>query len=175
MLPGSQILLVCLLASCATAGVGVRQAHAAGGSLLEQLPQEWHDDRGNATRLGEFQGRRVVFTMAYASCRRICPATIAHLKRLQSELDARGESAEFVIVGYDAAIDDPQTWHEYRESRGLTRDNWHFLIGTPESTAQFARRLGFGFWKYDRHVMHDYRIVVIGAGGTLEAEYGPNS
>jgi cytochrome oxidase Cu insertion factor (SCO1/SenC/PrrC family) len=98
--------------------------------------------------------------------------TMAHLQQLQSEIDAGGQSAEFVVIGYDPAVDDPQAWQQYRRSRGLSRDNWHFLTGTRTSTEQLAHRLGFSFWKYDRHVMHEYRIVVVDEHGKLAAEYG---
>jgi protein SCO1 len=170
-----RVVSSCLLATALAAGAVPNVARAADASVLSQLPQAWRDDRGREIRLAELAGRSVVVTMAYASCRRICPGTIAHLKRLQSEMDADGKPAEFVIVGYDPSVDDPQAWREYRESRGLTRENWHFLTGTPASTRQLARSLGFRFWKYDRHVMHDYRIVVLDERGALTAEYGPQS
>ena len=145
---------------------------AARKSLLEQLPQSWLDDQGRDTGLAEFRGRRVYITMAYATCRRVCPMTMEHLQALQSETDASGQPAEFVIIGYDPVVDDPQAWHQYRRSRGLLRDNWHFLTGTPKTVEQLAHRLGFTFWKYDRHVMHEYRIVVVDEHGKLAAEYG---
>jgi cytochrome oxidase Cu insertion factor (SCO1/SenC/PrrC family) len=148
---------------------------AAAAPLLEQLPQRWSDDQGRDIRLGDFRGRRVFFTMAFTSCRRICPMTMARLQELQRELDAGGQSAEFVIVGYDPAVDDPRAWRQYRRSRGLLRDNWHFLTGSVASTEQFARRLGFPFWKYDAHVMHDYRVVVVDERGELAAEYNPRT
>lgn len=141
-------------------------------SLLEQLPQSWLDDQGRDINLAEFRGRRIYFTMAYATCRRVCPMTMAHLQELQSETEASGQPAEFVIIGYDPTTDDPQAWQQYRRSRGLLRDNWHFLTGTPKTAEQLAHRLGFPFWKYDRHVMHEYRIVVVDEHGKLAAEYG---
>lgn len=143
----------------------------SGSGVLAQLPQRWQDDQGRDVSLSDFGGRRVYFTMAYASCRRICPMTMARLQELQHEADASGTAVEFVIVGYDPTVDDPQAWQQYRHSRGLDRDNWHFLSGTPANTEQFARRLGFPFWKYDRHVMHEFRIVVVDEHGELAAEY----
>jgi cytochrome oxidase Cu insertion factor (SCO1/SenC/PrrC family) len=170
-----RVAATCLLVTSLAAAAALNGVRAADSSVLSQLPQTWRDDRGREIRLAGLAGRSVVVTMAYASCRRVCPGTIAHLQRLQSEMDADGKPAEFVIVGYDPSVDDPQAWRRYRESRGLTRENWHFLTGTPASTEQLARRLGFRFWKYDRHVLHDYRIVVLDEHGALRAEYGPES
>jgi protein SCO1/2 len=153
----------------------MREARAARLSLLERLPQRWLDDEGRDTSLDGFHGRLVYFTMAYASCRRVCPTTMERLQQFQKELDGDGKQAEFVIVGYDPTVDDPPAWRQYRRSRGLLRDNWHFLSGSVTSTEQLAHQLGFQFWKYDRHVMHDYRIVVLDERGELAAEYTPQT
>lgn len=159
-----------LISSALLAGPSSPATRAA-ASLLEQLPQRWSDDQGRDISLGDLHGRRVYFTMAFTSCRRICPMTMARLQELQRELDATGQSAEFVVVGYDPSVDDPRAWRQYRRSRNLLRDNWHFLTGTVTSTEQLAHRLGFPFWKYDVHVMHEYRIVVVDERGELAGEY----
>lgn len=177
MLPHSLrvALIAAVLSFPLLAGYPACAAHAAEKALIERLPQHWVDDQGRDVRLADYRGRRVFLTMAYATCRLICPMTMAHLKDLQRELDASGGSAEFVIVGYDPVSDDPPAWHQYRRSRGLLRDNWHFLTGTVTSTAQLARQLGFPFWKYDRHVMHEARIVMLDERGELATEYTPKS
>jgi cytochrome oxidase Cu insertion factor (SCO1/SenC/PrrC family) len=164
---------------CAAA-VGIFAAANAAGApavaaRIDQLPQQWRDDGGGVATFADWAGQRIVLTMAYVDCRRICPATMGTLKRLQRELDARGESAEFVVVGYDPQTDGPAAWHRYRARHGLLRANWHFLSGSRGDTEQFARQLGFGFWKYDDHVVHDARIVVFDAHGVLHAEADPGT
>ena len=139
---------------------------------LEELPQSWHEDSGQDFSLASLHGRRVVFTMAYASCHRICPLTIDGLRRLQRLADARGEAVEFVIVGYDPVNDDPRVWREYRLSRRLNRANWHFLNGPVAAVEQLARQLGFPFWKYDEHVMHESRAVLFDTQGLERAVLG---
>ena len=144
-----------------------------GATRLEQLPQSWHDDEGRSVALAAHAGHRVVLTMAYANCHRICPATIAALRRLQHSLDERGETADFLIVGYDPEHDDAAAWHHYRLLHGLTRANWFFLGGTHDDTARLARELGFEFWKYDEHVMHESRVVVFDAHGVVVVAADP--
>ncbi|MGH8866048.1 MAG: SCO family protein, partial [Burkholderiales bacterium] len=150
-------------------GAGDPGVAPPGASLLGSLPPRWRDDNGHELWLADLRGRRVIMTMAYASCRKICPISFLRLKEMQSELDSRGETAEFVIVGYDPGDDDTGAWHQYRETRKLTRTNWHFITGTNDDTERLARLLGFEFWKYDDHVMHDFRIVIFDAGGELHA------
>ncbi|HYL00271.1 MAG TPA: SCO family protein [Steroidobacteraceae bacterium] len=136
---------------------------------LGDLPASWHDDLGRAFDLHAVQGREVVLTMAYATCHRVCPVTIHDLGQLQQDFDRRGVRAEFIVVGYDPDADDSAAWHQYRRSRHLTRDNWHFLVGTRADVQRIARQLGFRFWKMDEHVIHDSRIVRFDEHGALIA------
>lgn len=146
----------------------------AAANTLAGLPAQWLDDQGQALDLRSLGDRRLVLTMAYASCHRICPMTIHKLQALQDELDKAGEQATFVVVGFDPGQDDPAAWHAYRRERGLTRANWLFLTAHDAGQVRrFARQLGFEFWRYDEHVMHDERVVVLAPGGALQLSAGP--
>ena len=138
---------------------------SASGTTLSRLPPNWRDDHGETLRLQALKGALIFVTMAYTSCHRICPMTMARLAELQRDLDARGTSAEFVIVSYDPRNDDPAAWRRYRTSHGLLRGNWHFVSGTLPDTERLASELGFEFWRDGDHVMHDYRIVALGRDG----------
>jgi protein SCO1/2 len=146
-----------------------------GGVRLQVLPQRWRDEGNRPVSLAAPAGVRVVLTMAYANCHRICPMTIDSLKRLQGAFDARGESAEFFVIGYDPENEDPATWRQYRRSHHLDRPNWHFVTGSADDTAQLAHQLHFELWKYDEHVMHESRVLVFDARGLLARELGPET
>ena len=154
--------------------VGLLVAVAADAAArLEQLPQQWRDDQGRTLALTELLGHRVFLSMAYTRCRKICPTTMSDLQRLQQRLDERGEQASIVIVGFDPDSDDPQSWQHYRAQRKLGRSNWYFLTGTLAETRQLAHQLGFDFWTYDTHVMHDSRVVVFDQSGLLTTAVSP--
>ena len=152
---------------CLTYLFGLDPLPAMAATSLEQLPGDWRDDSGREFHFGNLRGHLLVLTMAYASCHRVCPLTMQRLQKLQSDFDSSGTSAQFVIVGYDPEADDPAAWRQYRRTRHLTRDNWHFLVGSRAAVEQTARRLGFQFWRYDQHVMHDSRIVYFNEHGDL--------
>ena len=162
---GARVTLLCL---------GLLAAVAADAAArLEQLPQQWRDDQGRTLALRELLGHRVFLSMAYTRCRKICPTTMSELQRLQQQLDERGEQASIVIVGFDPDSDDPQSWRQYRAQRKLGYSNWYFLTGTPPATRQLAHQLGFDFWTYDTHVMHDSRVVVFDQRGLQTAAVSP--
>lgn len=156
-----------LLLTLALLTVGWPTPLRAAAIRLSQLPSGWVDDRGQAFDLRSLQGHAVVLTMAYATCHRVCPTTMSRLQRMQQDFDRRGTSVEILVIGYDPDSDDAASWHQYRRTRHLTRDNWHFLVGTRAAVEQIARQLGFDFWKYDQHVMHGSRIVSFDEHGAL--------
>ena len=158
---GTLFLTLVLLATAWSTSV------PAAALRLSQLPSAWVDDRGQSFDLRSLQGHAVVLTMAYATCHRVCPTTMSRLQRMQQDFDRRGSSVEILVIGYDPDSDDAAAWHQYRRSRHLTRDNWHFLVGTRTAVQQIARQLGFDFWKYDQHVMHGSRIVAFDEHGSL--------
>jgi cytochrome oxidase Cu insertion factor (SCO1/SenC/PrrC family) len=160
--------LLALLAAVATLAAAAGRP-APPPVRLSDLPASWRDDFGRTFDLRSMQGQAVVLTMAYATCHRVCPATIRDLQQLQQDFDRRGLRAEFIVVGYDPDTDDPAAWHQYRRTRHLTRDNWHFLIGTRADVERIAGQLGFEFWKMDEHVIHDSRIVRFDEHGVLIA------
>jgi cytochrome oxidase Cu insertion factor (SCO1/SenC/PrrC family) len=160
------VLIALLLVVAALPGVRSTLAGASATGLAE-LPRTWLDDRGQPFDLRTLQGHAVVLTMAYATCHRVCPMTMRRLQQMQRDFDRRGTSAEFLVIGYDPDRDDAAAWHQYRETRHLTRSNWHFLIGPRAAVEQTARQLGFEFWKYDEHVMHDTRVLYFDEHGTL--------
>lgn len=161
--------LVC--AALLTAGSA--RAAGIGGSRLDQLPQHWLDEQGQTLEFTNLIGHRVFMSMAYTRCHNVCPTTLGQLQRMQAAVDARGEQASFVVIGYDADNDDPASWRLYRASRRLARDNWHFLTGTRQAVQRLASQLGFDFWTYDTHVMHDSRIVIFDSQGVFSAALGP--
>jgi cytochrome oxidase Cu insertion factor (SCO1/SenC/PrrC family) len=97
------------------------------------------------------------------------------LQQVQRDYDRHSRRAEFVVIGYDPDTDDAAAW-QYRLTRHLTRDNWHFLVGKRAAVEEFARQLGFPFWKYDEHVMHELRLVFFDEYGLLVAsEQSPDT
>jgi protein SCO1 len=166
MARGYSVLLILLIFAWLVP-TGLRAAEAPASAVFDALPHEWRDDEGASFDLQALRGQPIITTMAYAECHRICPMTIHQLLLLQRRCDEMGVNAQFVVVGYDPESDDAAAWHHYRRTHGLNRPNWHFLVGSPQTVRQFARVLGFEFWKVDDHVMHDSRVVYLDGRGDV--------
>lgn len=134
---------------------------------LYQSDLHWLDDHGTELTLKEWQGKPVFITMAYSTCKKFCPMTMARLSQLQKLLDDRNISAEIVIISYDPVTDNWKSWAEYRKMHNLPRANWHFLTGSLEDTKTVSQLLGMDFWLYDDHVLHNFKISRIGMRGEI--------
>ncbi|MBY0239877.1 MAG: SCO family protein [Burkholderiaceae bacterium] len=158
-----------LLLACAASALLAGPALAA--PSLYGIGARWTDDRQTVLTLARFQGKPLLLTMAYSTCRRICTQSMLKLEQLQQEADAAGREIEVVVVSYDPLNDTPQTWADYRKARRLARPNWHFLTGDQAGTRALAAWLGVAdFWSLDDHVLHDFRIAIVDARGMLQRQ-----
>jgi len=152
--------------ACLVAALAAWRAPAlAGVASAYGLGLHFVDDRGRARELAEWRGRAVVLTMAYGACRSVCSTTLRVLDELQALADRRGVRLDFVIASVDPAEDTPAVWADWRRARRLERDNWTFLCGSESATRLLAGFLGIRRWRYDDHMLHDFRIVRLDADG----------
>ena len=142
-------------------------APAWAGASLYDSTVPLVDDRGWRTTLGAWRGRAAMVTMEYADCRFICSITLQRLKDLQAAADAAGRRFEFVVVSLDPKNDTPEAWTRYRKTRGLERGNWTFVTASADDTPALARLFGVKYWRYDGHIMHDFRVLRLDAEGRI--------
>jgi len=147
-----------------------RVAYAA-AQAREELPAamtfDWTDEQGATTQLSRWHGKTLLVTMAYSTCRQVCSFTLHQLEELQKSADRVGSPIEVVVISYDPNVDGPVTWSIYRRHHHLDRANWHFLTGSVANTRQFAAALEFPYWRYDEHLVHDFKILLIGPDGGI--------
>ncbi|HMC14026.1 MAG TPA: SCO family protein [Albitalea sp.] len=155
-----------LLIASALAGLG---ASVQAATSVYALNLHFTDDHGTPRELAEWQGRAVILTMGYGACRSICSSTLRTLEELQADADRRGVAIDVLVASIDPGEDTPQAWAQYRKARKLARTNWSFLTGSPGDTRRLARFLGLRYWRYDEHLMHDFRIVRLAADGSIAA------
>jgi protein SCO1/2 len=145
------------------------QVEAPTPSIFDET-LHWKDDTGSDVQLSKWKGKRLVLTMSYTSCTKICnELTLKELKDIQNHLDKKGEKAEFLIFTFDPENDTPSELAAYRKRMKLSAPNWHYLVGNDEDTHKISKVLGLDkFWKMDDHMIHDFRILVVNASGQTE-------
>lgn len=156
------------------AGLGLALALLGAGTALAAslwaLPGDFIDEQGRARKLAEFaqpEAPATIVAMEYTECRFVCSIAWRRLTDLQAEADRRGVPVRFVILSLDPARDTPALWREYRQMRGLKRDNWVFLTGNRAATDAAVQRLGVRWWLYNGAIMHDFRIVRLDGQGRV--------
>lgn len=142
-------------------------AAAALAANLYALPQALTDDRSRSVRLGDWKGKPAIVTMEYANCRFLCSITLQRLKDVQAAADRQKKDFAFLVVSLDPTNDTPAEWTRYRKARDLDRDNWRFLTAHPVETPLLAREFGVKYWLYERHIMHDFRLLRVDEHGEV--------
>ena len=137
------------------------------GQDVYSVKGPWLDEQSRTFDLETLRNSHAVITMAYGSCRRVCSTSLRVVEQLAERAKQRHIALTLVVVGLDPAHDKPSDWATLRAERGLTDGNISFLSGSEASTRQLAQRIGVKYWRYDGHVMHDFRIVLVSPQGKV--------
>lgn len=87
------------------------------------------DHRGRTVSLQDYQGKVVVLTFLYTSCRDVCPIVTFKLKEVYEALGEDVGEVAFLAVTVDPERDTAERAREYSEAWGMA-DRWSFLVGS---------------------------------------------
>jgi protein SCO1 len=133
---------------------------------LYHLDAEWTTHDEATVKLADFRGRPVVVTLVYAHCAYACPRLVHDVKRVASDLGARGD-VRYVLVSLDPERDTPEQLRSLKEGFGLD-DRWTLLRGDPRDVRRLAALLGVQYrTEPDGEVSHSNLITVLDRDGVL--------
>lgn len=113
------------------------------GTSIYHLATSFTDHHQRALALPDLRGTPAVFVMFYGDCNTACPILVRSAEQIEEALpDDLRQSTQFVMVSFDTERDTPDNLRTYAELKGLDKDNWHWLVGTPLQTRQLATLLG---------------------------------
>lgn len=141
-------------------------AELAGDSLYH-LKSAWTDQHQRAVTLPELAGGPTVVVMFYGDCTTACPLLVKSAEEIEAALpEPLRDTTNFVMVSFDTERDTPGRLLDYAASKGLDRDGWHWLVGTPLQTRQLATMLGVQYRDAGNGVWaHSNVVSVLDAGG----------
>ena len=142
--------------------LGVASQAAQG---LWGLQDSFIDENGKRAVLSQWAGPQTVVSMEYSACKFVCSTNWKRLLDIQAEADRQQLKLRFLVISIDPANDSPAAWREYRQVRGMTRSNWSFVTGNRAATDKAVAALGVKWWYFNDNIMHDFRILLIGASG----------
>ena len=127
------------------------------------------DTNGNLLTLDQLLGKPLVVSMVFTSCYQICPMTTRHLsKMVQKARKALGEdSFNVAVIGFDAAVDTPDTMRFFAAKQGVSDKGWHLLSATPSTIETLSEQLGFQFFSSSNGFDHLIQATVIDAEGKV--------
>jgi len=136
------------------------------GTSLFHLGSAWTDHRGEPFTLPALRGRLSVFVMFYGDCTTACPLLVKAAEEIEAALpvEARGQ-VEFVMVTFATEADTPGRLREYARSKGLDREPWRWLVGTPLQTRQLATLLGVQYRDLGNGAFAHSNVVTVLDGG----------
>ena len=126
------------------------------------------DQDGEPVQVDQLEGKWTLLFFGYTFCPDICPATLAELRQLRSQLpDEVREQLRPVLVSVDPARDTPQQLKQYLEFFG---EGFIGLTGPLDDIQILANGVGIPFIPGDTSrenytVDHSGNLVIIGPDG----------
>ncbi|MFA5595182.1 MAG: SCO family protein [Trueperaceae bacterium] len=141
------------------------------GTSIYHLATDFTDHHQRALALPDLRGAPSVFVMFYGDCTTACPMLVRSAEQIEAALpdDLRADT-QFVMVSFDTERDTPQNLLAYAQDKGLDKDNWHWLVGTPLQTRQLATLLGVQYRDAGNGVFaHSNLVTVVDPDGVPSA------
>ena len=145
----------------------------AGIILLPQsrvVPElEMSDENGQPLRVDQLKGKWSLVFFGYTFCPDICPATLAQLRQLQTQLPEETRARlNVVMVSVDPHRDTPEQLSKYL---GFFNAGFKGLTGEEETLQKFANSVSIPYIPADTSkenytVDHSGNLVIIGPDGT---------
>ena len=144
------------------------------GTSLYHISDKWTADDGHSVTLSDFDEQPVVLTMAYTSCKDICPLIIADMMHIEDEALKQGASKmQFLFVSLDPEHDTPAQLSAYAAKHGLDHSRWTLLQGTPKSVRLLAAAIGLRYRRVDATTIdHSTLLTLIDASGRIVMQSG---
>lgn len=162
------MLLLPLLALADINRQAIEVSQAALGNQLNDM--ELIDINGNVHRLADFHGAPLVISIIYTACVHSCSVSTRHISRVvQIARDALGEASfNFITIGFDYPVDDPEAMAHYARRHGVRDPNWHFMASrNPDEIKQLLADTGFIYQRSARGFDHTVQVTVVDQGGRV--------
>ena len=169
----SKLVFVFSIAILTGAVVSIFHRQESHGDPIK-LSGTWIDQNGKEFSENRLKGRVTLMTLAYSTCRTLCPMIGARVKKLDDALAKHGHQTKIVLISIDPENETPESLSAWMKSRGVLKDHWSFIKGTPESTLGLAKQLrseklkmGFSDHASPDHIPHTSYLAVLGHNGEV--------
>lgn len=127
---------------------------------------------GTTTRISEYIGKPIVFSLIYTSCYHICPTTTQHLaKVVRKAREVLGqESFSVITLGFDVQNDNPEAMRIFSAQQNIDDANWVFASATESTVTRLAEDLGFLYYPSPNGFDHLIQATIVNAQGKVYSQ-----
>lgn len=168
------LLLLCLVATPARAGLDAEAAAAASRAAIGSNPPDFRlrERDGQVLALSEFRGKPLLVNFIYTGCHTVCPTSSRALKRAVDAMRERFGPNQFNVasIGFDQPQDSPLALRDFAARQRISDPNWAFLSPRGEDVPALARAYGFSYAASPMGFEHTLQVSILDAQGRILAQ-----
>lgn len=106
---------------------------------IYNLASEWEKQDGSKITFSDFQGKVIVTTMIFTSCKTACPRLadeMRNIAKMVGKVDS--DDIQYVLISIDPETDTPEVMKAYMEINKFKDDEWTFIRSTEAETRELA-------------------------------------
>jgi protein SCO1/2 len=121
----------------------MQAAKPLSGTSVYNLTSAWTNQEGKSVKLASLRGEPIVITMAYTTCKDICPMIVADMVAIEDQVRKNSPAKiHFAFFSIDSANDTPERLKAYAGDHGLDLANWTLYHGDDKAVRALAAALG---------------------------------
>jgi len=136
------------------------------------------DRDANPVTLESFSGKPLLISVVYTACAHSCSVSTRYLDMAvqRARLAIGKEAFNVVTIGFDVAVDRPETMREYAARYSVSDPDWYFLSAAEHETMdRLLEQLGFTYWEAAQGFDHVVQVTLLdGERRIYRQVYGEN-
>jgi len=148
------------------------QSKPVSGDSLYNLPSAWTTQSGKPVHLEIFRGQPVVMSMIYTHCEQMCPLTVEHMRKIETDVENHNLGpVRYILFSFDSVRDTPNRLRSYAAMRGLDPAHWTLMHGDPDAVRELAATLGISYRQEPNGEFdHSFAVTLLDRNGVIAAQ-----
>lgn len=116
-----------------------KEKEAVDPESIYNVNSKWENQDGKNVSFSDFDGKVIVTTMIFTSCKTACPRLVEEIRTISEKVgNADPKDIQYVLISIDPETDTPEVMKTYLQTNKLDNNRWTFIRSDEANTRELA-------------------------------------